>query len=334
MTEPLLEVSNLSVGYPTPAGMFQAVRGVDLRVGRGELLGLVGESGSGKTTLGLSIIGLIPEPGRILEGDIFLEGQSIVSQGVEARRRMRGEKVSMVFQNPMSSLNPTMMIGAQIGEGIRAHRDLSESAIRDRSIELLELVGLADPARRLAAYPHELSGGMRQRVMIAMAVALDPLLLIADEPTTALDVTIQAQIIWLLEDLRERLGMAIVYITHNLAVAANICQSIAVCYGGEIVEHATRDVLFADPAHPYTRNLIEAVPKESWRSHRIKPGGGLPPAAIGPRESCVYRRRCPWAYAHCEAEAPALRPIAPSHDVRCFVYEDREQLALRRPGYG
>jgi oligopeptide/dipeptide ABC transporter ATP-binding protein len=331
MSEPVLDIKGLSVGYPTAAGMFQAVRGVDLHVDRGELLGLVGESGSGKTTLGLSVIGLLPEPGRILEGDIRIDGQSIVTASADERRRMRGEKVSMIFQNPMSSLNPTMTIGDQIGEGIRAHRDLSPSAIKTRSIELLELVGIADPARRIASYPHELSGGMRQRVMIAMAVSLDPLLLIADEPTTALDVTIQAQIIWLLEDLRERLGMAIVYVTHNLAVAANICQSIAVCYGGQIVEQAPKAQLFADPAHPYTRSLIEAVPRESWRTHRIKPSAGRAPGAIGVRETCVYLQRCPWAFDRCAAEAPSLFSIAPSHDVRCFVYEDPAQMALRRP---
>ncbi len=331
MSAPLLEISGLTVGYPTAAGMFKAVERVNLEVGRGELLGLVGESGSGKTTLGLSIIGLLPEPGRVLEGDIRIEGQSMVSLSADARRRLRGEKVSMIFQNPMSSLNPTMTIGAQIAEGIKAHRDLSPSAVRERSIELLTLVGIADPARRVKAYPHELSGGMRQRVMIAMAVSLDPLLLIADEPTTALDVTIQAQIIWLLEDLRERLGMAIVYVTHNLAVAANICQSIAVCYGGQIVEHAPKAQLFADPAHPYTRSLIEAVPRDSWRKHRIRASAGRPPVSIGARESCVYAIRCPWVFERCTVEAPDLLPMAPGHDVRCFVYEDPAQLAIRRP---
>ena len=331
MSEPLLDIRSLSVGYPTEDGMFQAVRGVDLRVARGELLGLVGESGSGKTTLGLSIIGLLPEPGRILEGDILIDGQSMVSLPADGRRRLRGEKVSMIFQNPMSSLNPTMTIGAQIGEAIRAHRDLSPTALTDRAIELLTLVGIADPKRRVKAYPHELSGGMRQRVMIAMAVSLDPLLLIADEPTTALDVTIQAQIIWLLEDLRERLGMAIVYVTHNLAVAANICNSIAVCYGGQIVEHAPKATLFADPAHPYTRSLIEAVPRDTWRKHRIRTNAGRPPISIGARESCVFVRRCPWGYERCTIEAPSLLPIAAGHDVRCFVYEDPAQLAIRRP---
>jgi peptide/nickel transport system ATP-binding protein len=327
----LLEIEDLSVGYPTPEGMFKAVSGLNLQVGRGELLGLVGESGSGKTTLGLSVIGLLPEPGRILQGDIRIDGQSMVGLSSDERRRLRGEKVSMIFQNPMSSLNPTMTIGDQIAEGIRAHRDMAKSAIQDRSVELLELVGIADPVRRLKAYPHEMSGGMRQRAMIAMAVSLDPLLLIADEPTTALDVTIQAQIIWLLEDLRERLGMAIVYVTHNLAVAANICQSIAVCYGGEIVEHATKDELFANPSHPYTRSLIDAVPRDSWRHHRIRAIGGRPPASIGVRTSCSFAPRCPWVFERCSIEAPGLVSIGPTHEVRCFVYEDPAQLAKRRP---
>jgi peptide/nickel transport system ATP-binding protein len=331
MSEPLLDVKGLTVGYPTSKGMFNAIGGVDLQVGRGELLGLVGESGSGKTTLGLSIMGLLPDPGRILEGDIRIDGQSMVTRSADARRRLRGEKVSMIFQNPMSSLNPTMKIGDQIAEGIKSHRDMSRSALRDRSVELLTLVGIADPARRLRAYPHELSGGMRQRVMIAMAVALDPLLLIADEPTTALDVTIQAQIIWLLEDLRERLGMAIVYVTHNLAVAANLCQSIAVCYGGQLIERASKADLFADPAHPYTRSLIEAVPRDTWRNHRIRSTSTRPPSSIGPRTSCSYVPGCPWVFDRCRAEVPDLKPMAASHDVRCFVYEDPAQLAIRRP---
>ncbi|MGA0541310.1 ABC transporter ATP-binding protein [Neotabrizicola sp. VNH66] len=304
---PLLEVENLEVAFDTRAGTVQALRGVSLTVARGETLGLVGESGSGKSVTAQAIMGLIDIPGRIAGGQVRWQGHPLVGAGApRAPRGVWGKDISMVFQNPMTSLNPLMTIGDQIAEGITLHLGLPRAAALDRAAELLAAVGISGARRRLAQFPHELSGGMRQRVMIAMAVACEPKLVIADEPTTALDVTIQAQILELMAELQDRLGLSIILITHDLGIVAGLCHRVAVMYAGQIVEVAPVEEIFAAPAHPYTQGLIRSTPQLEAGEERLVAIDGMPPGLLHPPEGCAFRARCPIAGPDC-AKMPPLR---------------------------
>ncbi len=332
---PLLEIDDLVTVFDTPAGRVPAVDGVSLSIERGGALGLVGESGCGKSVTAMSVLGLVASPGRIERGSIRLEidGQAVDLVGLpEGRlRRVRGGRVGMIFQEPMTSLNPVFTIGNQVAEAVRLHRKVTRAAARQRALELLSLVRIADPERRLDEYPHQLSGGMRQRAMIAMALACEPDLLIADEPTTALDVTIQAQILELLADLRRRLGMAILLITHDLGVVAETCDQVAVMYAGRIVERAAATDLFANPLHPYTIGLLAARPEH--RSGSGEPLAAIPGMVPQPRDfpgGCRFHPRCSFAREpRCTAEPPPLREIVPGHLVRCHFAGELEAAAPR-----
>lgn len=323
---PLLRVDRLSVAFDTPRGPAAVVRDVSFEVEDGEILALVGESGSGKTVTALAILGLLPAGAHLAAGEIVLAGAGDLVQLAEPqRRRLRGGRIAMVFQDPMSALNPVLSIGFQIAESLRLHRGLGRRAARDEARRLLELVAMPDPGRRLQSYPHELSGGQLQRAMIAVALAGEPDLLLADEPTTALDVTIQAQVLDLLADLRQRLGLTVLLITHDLGVVAECSDRVVVMYAGQIVEQATVGDLFSRPAHPYTRGLIAAVPRL---------GGGTVAGMIGqipePRElpeGCTFHPRCPRVFDRCRRQAPDLYAAAadPARRNRCFLAlgEDR-----------
>jgi len=318
---PLLDIHNLVTAFHTPAGRVPAVDGVSLSIERGKTLGLVGESGCGKSVTAMSILRLVAAPGVIESGSILLERDGrtddLVTLPERELRRVRGGRIGMIFQEPMTSLNPVFTIGDQIAEAVRLHRDVTPHGARARALEMLRLVRLADPERRLDEYPHQLSGGMRQRVMIAMALACEPDLVIADEPTTALDVTIQAQILDLLDDLRRRLGTAILLITHDLGVVAETCDDVAVMYAGRIVEHAPAAELFAHPRHPYTIGLLAARPT-GRRSGPLTTIPGMVPAPRDFPAGCRFHPRCGFArLPDCATHAPALVEIAPGHLVRC-----------------
>jgi len=327
---PLLAVEHLVTAFHTPAGRVPAVDGVSLEIEKGKTLGLVGESGCGKSVTAMSILRLVAAPGTIEQGRILLAGRSgepprdLVTASEPDLRRIRGGRIGMIFQEPMTSLNPVFTIGAQITEAVRLHRDVPSAAARTRALEMLRLVRLSDPERRLDEYPHQLSGGMRQRVMIAMALACEPDLVIADEPTTALDVTIQAQILDLLADLRRRLGTAILLITHDLGVVAETCDEVAVMYAGKIVERAPAAALFARPLHPYTIGLLAARPEPGAARGRLRTIPGMvPPPQLFP-SGCRFHPRCAYARLDgaagepdCATGAPELREIEPGHFVRC-----------------
>jgi oligopeptide/dipeptide ABC transporter ATP-binding protein len=316
--EPLLSVSGLTTAIPTPRGPLFAARDISFTLARGKVLGLVGESGSGKTTTGLSVLRLLRPPARVAAGAIRFKGQDLLGLAPEAMRRLRGNRMAMIFQNPLSSFNPTESIGAQIAETLQTHQELSAAERRERVEELLNLVGIPSPRERMRSYPHEFSGGMRQRAMIAMALANNPDLLVADEPTTALDVTIQAQILWLLGDLQNRLGMAMIYITHDLHVAANVCDEIAVMYGGMIVEQGPTAELFRNPTHPYTRGLIEAIPSGHWRKQRVQAIPGQPPELTAGMAGCPFADRCPLVTAECREAVPPMVQMAAARETRCW----------------
>ncbi len=321
MTLPLLDIQNLVTAFHTPAGRVPAVDGVSLSIERGKTLGLVGESGCGKSVTAMSILRLVAAPGVIESGRILLEGDGrsddLVTLSEPELRRIRGGRIGMIFQEPMTSLNPVFTIGAQIAEAVRLHRDIPPAAARARALEMLRLVRMADPERRLDEYPHQLSGGMRQRVMIAMALACEPDLVIADEPTTALDVTIQAQILDLLADLRTRLGTAILLITHDLGVVAETCDHVAVMYAGKIVEQAPAAELFAHPRHPYTIGLLAARPGPRHAGPLTTIPGMVPAPQHFP-SGCRFHPRCAFArLPECATAPPALEEISSGHFVRC-----------------
>jgi oligopeptide/dipeptide ABC transporter ATP-binding protein len=323
---PLLEIRNLVTAFQTPAGRLPAVDGVSLSVDRGRTLGLVGESGCGKSVTAMSVLRLVASPGVIESGQILLDGDrgpvDLVSLPERELRRVRGGRIGMIFQEPMTSLNPVFTIGDQIAEAVRLHRDVPRTAARARALEMLRLVRMADPEQRLDEYPHQLSGGMRQRVMIAMALACEPDLVIADEPTTALDVTIQAQILDLLSDLRRRLGTAILLITHDLGVVAETCDEVAVMYAGRIVERAPAAALFAEPMHPYTIGLLGARPA-AGQTGPLRTIPGMVPAPQHFPAGCRFHPRCPFArQPHCSAEVPPLAEVRPGHFVRCHYAGD------------
>ncbi len=332
----LLEVRGLRTYFRTDAGVAKAVDGVSFHVDRGEVLGIVGESGSGKSVTSLSIMRLIPEPpGEILAGSsIKLKGEELVVAPEKRLRQIRGNDVAMIFQEPMTSLNPVFPVGEQIAEAVRLHRGVGKAEARARAIELLGLVGLPDPEQRVDVYPHELSGGQRQRVMIAMALSCEPDLLIADEPTTALDVTIQAQILELLAELRRRLGMAIVLITHDLGVVAEVCDRVVVMYAGQVREQAPVETIFCDPRDPYTQGLLSSIPRLGRRSERLAVIPGTVPSPARWPAGCRFHTRCPFGWELCMREAPPLFQPAADHDVRCWLekHPERRELALRAGG--
>jgi peptide/nickel transport system ATP-binding protein len=314
----LLEVDDLVVQFFTRRGVVQAVRGVSLHVDRGETLGIVGESGSGKSVTVGAIMGLTELPGRITGGDVRWKGESLVhgKRAAATLRRVRGKELAMVFQDPMTSLNPLFTVGTQLGEVLRRHLGMSKRAAAERAVELLDLVGISNPRQRVAQYPHEFSGGMRQRVLIAMALACEPELLIADEPTTALDVTIQAQILELIADLRDRLGLAVLLITHDLGVVAGLCDRVSVMYGGKIVEAASADDVFARPAHPYARGLLRSTPRLDVVLPRLVAIDGSPPDLLRPPRGCPFEPRCTFRSDRCRKEMPALTELVPGEPGR------------------
>jgi peptide/nickel transport system ATP-binding protein len=323
MGERLLEIRGLKTDFLTDDGTVHAVDGVDLAVERGETLGLVGESGCGKSVTALSVLKLIPmPPGRIVDGRILWRGRDIVPLGPHDMQKIRSKEIAIVFQEPMTSLNPVYTVGDQIAEVIRLHEGLGKRAALDRTAEMLRLVHIPNPERRIRDYPHQFSGGMRQRVMIAMALACNPALLIADEPTTALDVTIQAQILDLLAEMKSRLGMAVLLITHAMGVVAETAQRVAVMYAGKVVEEAPVGELFAQPRHPYTQGLIRSIPRvdrAATRKSRLESIAGVVPSLLDPMPGCHFAPRCPFARAACLEAPPPLREIAAGHKVACVL---------------
>jgi peptide/nickel transport system ATP-binding protein len=324
-SQALLRVEDLRVEFPTEDGVVHAVDGITYEIARGRTLGIVGESGSGKTVSSLTTLGLTRIQGARVSGRILFEGRDLVALPEGELRAIRGNDIAMIFQDPLSSLHPFFKVGAQLIEAVRAHQSVSKSAARSRAVELLGLVGIPDPARRVDEYPHEFSGGMRQRVMIAMALANEPKLLIADEPTTALDVTVQAQILALLERLQRELGMAILIITHDLGVVAELADDIAVMYAGRIVETCSAERLFAAPRHPYTWGLLKSIPRlEGSREEDLVPIPGTPPSLINPPSGCHFHPRCPFALPDHARIDPALEPVPDesSHFAACLLEAD------------
>jgi oligopeptide/dipeptide ABC transporter ATP-binding protein len=323
MTEPLLSVRDLRTTFPTPAGPARAVDGVSFDIAPRETLGLVGESGCGKSVTSLSILRLIQAPGRIEAGSrIAFEGQELLALDERRMRAIRGARIAMIFQEPGAALNPVFTVGDQIAEVARVHTDVSRREAWRRAVEMMRLTGISDPDQRAKQYPHELSGGMRQRVMIAMALMMSPALLIADEPTTALDVTIQAQILELLRELQERVGMSILLITHDLGVIAESASRVLVMYAGEIVEEAPVQTLFDAPHHPYTEGLLAAVPRLGEARDRLAVIPGTVPSAAAWPTGCRFRERCPYAWDRCAAEHPPLYTIGEGQWSRCHLAEE------------
>jgi peptide/nickel transport system ATP-binding protein len=322
MSESLLSVEDLRVSFHTDDGVVHAVDGISYTVQPGKTLGIVGESGSGKTVSSLTTLGLTRSRRSRIEGRILFEGQDIVSMDDDKLRRIRGNDVAMIFQDPLSALHPFYRVGSQLVEAMQAHRKISRSAARARAAELLDLVGIPDPKRRIDQYPHEFSGGMRQRAMIAMALANEPKLLIADEPTTALDVTVQAQILSLLDDLQKRLGTAIIIITHDLGVVAEIADEIAVMYAGRIVERGSTSEIFHAPQHPYTWGLLSSIPRlDNPREEELVPISGRPPSLINRPSGCHFHPRCPYAREAHKRVDPRLEPVngADGHLAACLL---------------
>ena len=321
---PVLDVRGLKTVFRTRGGEIHAVNSVSFHLNRGEVLGVVGESGSGKSVTMMSLIGLLPSPpAEIRGGEVILGDQDLLKIGAEDLRHVRGAKIGFVFQDPMTSLNPVFTVGMQIMEPLREHMGMDKTRAEARAVELLELVGIPDARSRLKSYPHQFSGGMRQRVMIAIALACNPDVLIADEPTTALDVTIQAQILELVKELRQKLGMAIIWITHDLGVIAAVADRVMVMYGGQVAEHGPVKEIFANPRHPYTRALLKTIPSISGaREARLQVIEGQPPILNDAPTACPFRARCSHATARCESENPPRRaidgaPLGHGHDVAC-----------------
>ncbi len=323
VAERLLDIQGLQTHFATDDGWVRAVDGVDLAIDRGETLGVVGESGCGKTVTALSVLKLIPmPPGRIVGGRILWRGHDLVPLGTHEMQKIRSKEIAIVFQEPMTSLNPVYTIGDQIAEVIRLHENLSKRAAREKTVEMLRLVHIPNPERRVGDYPHQFSGGMRQRVMIAMALSCNPALLIADEPTTALDVTIQAQILELLAEMKVRLGMAVMLITHAMGVVAETAQRVAVMYAGKVVEEAPVGELFANPRHPYTQGLIRSIPRidtAATRKPRLEAIAGVVPSLLDPPPGCRFAPRCPYASSICVEAIPPLREVKPGHKVACVL---------------
>jgi oligopeptide transport system ATP-binding protein len=322
----LLEVDNLRVGFGTDDGFVEAVNGLSYSVERGSTLGIVGESGSGKSVNALTIMRLIPmPPGRIDSGRILLRGQNLLQKTESEMRKIRGNSIAMIFQDPMTSLNPVLSVGDQISEAVRLHLGLGKKDALAKTIDMLRLVRIPLPEKRVREYPHQMSGGMRQRIMIAMALSCDPDVLIADEPTTALDVTIQAQIIDLMNEMQERLGSAIVLITHDLGVVAETCEYVLVMYAGNLVEYGSAQQLFASPKHPYTMGLLQSLPRLDDRSHgRLVPIEGQPPNLLRLPPGCSFAPRCKYRMPICDTPVP-LYDFKDGHVARCYLYDERTE---------
>ncbi len=319
---PLLEVKSLSTSFFTEEGEVGSVQDVSFKIFPGETLALVGESGCGKSVTALSIMQLLEYPGEILNGSIHFNGHDLTQASEQDLQATRGNKIAMIFQEPMTSLNPVLKIGDQIGESLFTHKGFSTEQSRNESLRLLDRVGIPSPEKRIDQYPHELSGGMKQRVMIAMALACGPHLLIADEPTTALDVTIQAQILDLLKDLQEETGMAILLITHNLGIVAQFSHNVVVMYASKIVEHASVKTLFKNPQHPYTKSLLNALPQPGKHATRLASIDGMVPSPLLYPTGCHFAPRCSERLDHCIEKKPTLLETEPSHKTACWVYEN------------
>ncbi len=327
----LLSVKDLQVTFRTEDGIVRAVNGLSFALNAGETLGIVGESGSGKSVTALSIMRLIAmPPGRIEAGSIEFDGQDLLRIGESQMRHIRGNKISMIFQDPMTSLNPVLTVGDQIAETIMLHQHRNKRDAMQRALEMLEIVRIPEAERRINNYPHQFSGGMRQRVMIAMALACDPQLLIADEPTTALDVTIQAQILDLMRDLQKRLNSAIIMITHDLGVVAEVCERVLVMYAGNLVEYGTVDQIFRDPKHPYTWGLLQSLPRlDEGGRRRLVPINGQPPNLLRLPTGCSFAARCRYALPECATTPPPLIDFGDGHIARCVLYKEDKTLDLR-----
>ncbi|MCP5281111.1 MAG: ABC transporter ATP-binding protein [Rhodoferax sp.] len=325
MTQHLLDIQGLKTHFQTDDGWLHAVDGVDMHIDAGETLGVVGESGCGKSVTAMTVLKLVPmPPGRIVAGRVLWQGRDLVPLDNAAMRRIRAKEIAIIFQEPMTSLNPVYSIGEQIAESVREHDGLSRKDAMDRAVEMLKLVRIPTPERRVRDYPHQFSGGMRQRVMIAIALACRPKLLIADEPTTALDVTIQAQILDLLGELKSEFGMAVMLITHAMGVVAESTQRVVVMYAGKVVEEASVENLFAHPRHPYTQGLIRSIPRiDTAATHkvRLEAIAGTVPKLIAPADGCRFAARCRFARAECTLANPPLREVAPGHKVACILEE-------------
>nr|WP_286169786.1 ABC transporter ATP-binding protein [Halocella sp. SP3-1] len=326
--EKLLEMKRLKTYFYTEQGVSKAVDGVDFEIYPGETLGIVGESGCGKSVTSLSIMRLVPEPpGKIIDGNIFFKGSDLTKLSQAEMREIRGNEISMIFQEPMTSLNPVFTIGEQISEVVILHQKVSKEEAREHSVEMLRKVGIPLPEQRISEYPHQLSGGMRQRVMIAMALSCDPALLIADEPTTALDVTIQAQILDLMNDLKDKFEMSIMMITHDLGVIAEVSDRVAVMYAGKVVEYTDVNTIFANPQHPYTWGLLNSVPRLDKKVARLTTISGIVPSPYDFPEGCKYNTRCPLADDKCLAAEPEMRVTEDGHQVRCWHLDRLGELS-------
>jgi len=337
LNDNLVNINKLRLSFFTPAGEVKALNDVSLFVREGEVLGIVGESGSGKSVTAYTLMGLVPHPGRIINGEVMFNGHAVHLMKERELRKIRGNEVSIIFQDPMTSLNPLYTIGNQIMEVILLHTNKTRKEAKERARELLQLVGINEPEKRLKQYPHELSGGMRQRVMIAIALACEPKLLIADEPTTALDVTIQAQILELMMDLKKKLGMAIILITHDLGVVAGTCDRIAVMYGGKVVECGTTDEIFYNPSHEYTKGLLQSVPNIYEREHRkLVPIEGQPVDMLNPPAGCPFAPRCRSCMRICLRQMPAYTNLSDTHYSACWLLDkakiEKESAILQTEG--
>ncbi|MGE7839005.1 ABC transporter ATP-binding protein [Viridibacillus arvi] len=324
MEEKILQVEDLQVTFTTFGGVVQAVRGVTFDLHKGETLAIVGESGCGKSVTSNAIMGLIPQPpGKITNGKVVFKGKNLTSFKKSDLRKIQGLDVSMIFQDPMTALNPTMTIGEQLTEGLRTHHKISKAEAKTKAIEMLLLVGISNPSERLNQYPHQFSGGMRQRIVIAIALICEPTLLIADEPTTALDVTIQAQILELFEEIQKKTGVSIILITHDLGVVAKIADRIAVMYAGKIIEIGTKREIFYEPTHPYTKGLLNSVPRLDLVEEELEPIEGTPPDLFAPPAGCAFTARCPYAMEVCNLVYPVATSLSEKHKVDCWLQDER-----------